>query len=705
MLALLFMKSWQEIGLLVLILLVAATLRLTGIDWDDYQHYHPDERYITWVATTIESPTLLTAFNPTESSFNPFYWPPDAASEGIEVLQDQPRDFAYGHVPLYLGVMATRFMERIGPSLVSLFPGDWLFTRDLLNGAGLVEFRHLTAVSRALTAVFDVGTVLLVYLLGKRVYDAKVGLLAAAFLAVNVMHIQLSHFFISDPFLTFFVVAAMLFMVAGVQVAGSKSQVAGGKWQVAENGITDNESQITDHGSPITDHRLPITVYLLLASICVGLAIGSKFSAIFLLLPLALAVYVVAGEKWERWLITAVFISFLTFFLTNPFAILDLTCEVITPAMQIGPITVPELNWGSCYLQNVVTQGAMVRGSSDVAFTRQYAGTWPYLYFIEMQLRWGMGLLLGLAAFGGLMWELSNVFRRLEMRDWRLWRVSSNLQSPISQSPNLILLSWVLPTFLFTGAFLVKFMRYLQPITPFLMIYAAAMLLSIRWKWVRWGLVTAVLLATTLYALSFVNLYRQPHPWVAGSEWVYAHIPPGALILSEQWDDALPSTMLIDGQPRQRSEYLNEELTWLTGADEADSPEKLAQNLARLAEGDYLTLMSDRVYGVVPRLPERYPLSSQYHQLLFDGSLGYEPVYITTRSPNLFGLHLFADPFGWPGLLPPDEVGERLTGQSTLNLGRADESFTVYDHPLLIIFQNTGGLTAVEMLALFDTER
>jgi hypothetical protein len=681
------MKRWQEISLLIIILLIAAALRLTGIDWDDYLHYHPDERYITWVATTIEF-SLQNALNPTQSGFNPFYWPPDAASEGIVVLQDEHRDFAYGHVPLYLGVLVTRLVEWFGPALATLFPAEWLFTRDVLNGMGAIEFRHLTAVSRTLTALFDVATVFLVYLLGKRVYDARVGLLAAAFLAVNVMHIQLAHFFISDPFLTFFVVAAILCMVASGQVAGGK--YASGKWQVASE----------EYALRTTHYLLRFTFYVLLSAIFTGLAIGSKFTAVLLLLPLGLMIYLTCKEKWGRWLMAAVLITFLSFLITNPFALLDLSCEVITPATKIGPLTIPALDWRSCYLENVVTQGGMVNGRSDIAFTRQYTGSLPYLYFIEMQLRWGMGLLLGLAAFAGLIWAIWRVIKPFTIHHSPF--TIHHSQFTIHNSPHLILLAWVIPYFLLTGAFHVKFMRYLQPITPFLMLYAAAMLLSVKWKWVRWGMVTAVLLSTTLYALSFVNLYRQPHPWAAGSAWVYENVPPGALILSEQWDDALPTTMLVNGRPRNRSEYRNEELTWLTGADEKDSLEKLEQNLARLAAGDYLTIMSNRVYGVAPRLPDRYPLSSQYHQLLFDGSLGYEPVYLSTRTPNLLGIHLVADLFGEPGLVPPEEVEALWENSTAVTLGRADESFTVYDQPLLIIFQNSGHLTAEEMMQQFN---
>lgn len=672
------MKRWQEWLILILILGVAAALRLTGLDWDAYQHFHPDERYITWVATTIERPSsLTTALDPRQSPFNPFYWPPAAASEGIVVLQDEPRDFAYGHVPLYLGVMATRLLERVGPVLDERLPAEWLLTRDLLNGAGWIEFRHLTAVARALTALFDVGTVFLVYVLGKRLYRAKVGLLAAAFLAVNVMHVQLSHFFISDPFLTFFVVAAIVCMVSLHQA----QRAADPRWPWAGGA----------------------------AAVFVGLAVGSKFAAVMLFLPLGVTLYLAAGEKWVRALVTAAGVAFVTFLITNPFALIDLSCEVWTPGVRYGPLTVPALNWRSCYLENIITQGAMVRGSLDAAFTRQYIGTWPYLYFIEMQLRWGMGLLLGVTAFAGFAWGLWQAVKPIG-RWWRqaarkpVTQLASSLQTAQSDYSLYIVLAWAIPFFLTTGSFQVKFMRYLQPVVPFFMIFGAALLLSIRRLWLRRVTVTAVLLFSTVYALGFVHMYTQPHPWWQGSRWVYDHVPPGTLILSEQWDDSLPMSMVVDGEVRYRSEYPNEELTWLVGADENDTVEKLENNLDRLAAADYLTVMSARIYGVVPRLAARYPLSSQYHQLLFAGELGYEPVFVTTRTPNLWGLAWQHDTFDWPGLVPPDEVTAVLSDQPALTLGRADESFSVYDQPLLMIFENKGHLSAAEMIERFNLQ-
>lgn len=660
------MSRSQRIALAV-ILLTAAALRLTGLDWDGFQHHHPDERYITWVATTIEFPSVgsidwAALWRPEQSTINPFHWPPGAGSEGIVVLQGEPRDFAYGHAPLYLGVAATRVAERLGPALLPLLPADWSLTRDVLNGAGRIEFHHIAAVGRALTALFDVGTVFLVFLLGRRLYGPAVGLLAAALLTVTVLHIQLAHFFTSDPYMTFFVVATLYFMVAA------------------------QTTKVTNH-----DERRRL-LYLCLAGAATGLAVGSKFSAVLLFLPLlwtALAVAALAdgGRRW-RFVLLPLALAFLVFALLSPFALLDWTCVPPEGASFL---------FRSCYLQNVMTQNAMVRGQIDPAFTRQYAGAPPYLYFVEMLLRWGMGPFIGVLGFAGLVWETGRVVQSLGGESGRRGAIAR-----LQAQPTVTLLLWTLPYFIWTGSFYAKFPRYMQPIVPFLILFGAAML----WQWRsvrgRWAVAALTLGTGALYALAFVALYRQEHPWNAASRWIYENIPPGTMILSEQLDDYLPATMTINGLTRRREEYPNVELTWLSAPDAADDEAKLAANLAKLEAAEYVTILSNRVYGVAPRLPERYPLSGRFHQLLFDGALGYELVWVGGRYPQLFGLSLMPDTFGWPDLRPPAGATEYLTGRPSWSPGRADESFIVYDQPLTMIFRNTGRLTAEQMRAAFD---
>ena len=657
---------------LVVILLSAAGLRLTGLGWDDFQHHHPDERYIAWVATTIEFPSILTSdwsaqWRPQTSTFNPFHWPPEASSEGIVVLKGEPRDYAYGHVPLYVGVAATRLVERIAPAIIPLLPPEWSLTADILNGAGRIEFHHLTAVGRALAALFDVGTVVFVFLLGRQLYDPKVGLLAAAFVTLSVLHIQLAHFFTSDPFLTFFVVATIFFLVAA-------------------QGKTD------PRGNPDVRWR---RANLGLASVTLGLAIGSKFTAILLFLPLYWVAAIIAGKGKRLLSLAAVtLLVFITFALTNPFALLDWTC---LPTDSTGALaTITAFLSRSCYLQNIMTQNAMIRGAIDLAFTRQYDGTLPYLYYFEMLLRWGLGPILGIIGVAGLgwaSWRLISTFRDTEDSDQAgLERYSH---------PSFTVLLWVWPYLLLNGLFYVKFLRYMQPVVPFLLLFGAAMLCQWRSAAARRVSIAFALATGLLYAVAFVQLYRDEHPWNAASRWIHENVNPGDLILSEQWDDYLPVDMIVEGEQRRRREYPNAELTWLTNPDAADNEANLMANLELMAGAEYLTILSNRAYGVVPRLPERYPLSNRYHQLLFDGSLGYELVWVGERTPQLFGVALRADTFSWPGLRPPEGVEAYFENTPALSLGRADESFIVYDQPLTMIFRNTGKLTSGQLREKF----
>lgn len=640
----------------LVIVLVGAVLRLIGLDWDEYRHYQPDERYITWVATTIEAPAGIgEAFSPHLSPFNPYYWPPQAESVGILVPQDEPRNFAYGHLPLYLGVIATRLAEWLGQGLRDRLPAGWLLTQDILNGRRAIEFLHLTAVSRMLTALIDVGTLILVYGLGKRLYGPPAGALAAALLAINVQHIQLAHFFAVDPYLAFFTVATIWALVA-----------------------------VLDHPGR--------SIYRLLAAILLGLAVSAKFSAILLCGPMAMAFWLAKPQtqkQYRQQLAGALVVSGLTFGLCNPFALLDWTCQAASEPIAFGPVTIPAIEWRSCFLENIGQQSVMVGGDENFPFTFQYEGTLPYLYPLEMQLRWGMGLILGLAAVIGFGWAV-----------WRGWREAD--------PAGTILLTWTIPYFLITGSFYVKFMRYLLPLTPFLMIYAAGFLLKNRLVQQRPKLapllMAAVLLPTTLYALAFVGIYRQPHPWNEASRWIYRHVPAGTLILSEYLDDFLPtSNLIVDGVVHQSQEYPSLQLNWMIGTEGDDDLQKLDRNLALLAQADYVTLVSNRLYGVVPRLPDKYPLSSRYYQLLFSGQLGYEVVYVTGRYPTLFGFFLQPDTFGWPGLTPPPTVSDYLAQSWGWSPGRADESFTVYDQPLTMIFRNTGRLPATTLHQLFTS--
>ncbi|MEM8861379.1 MAG: hypothetical protein AAGD96_23900, partial [Chloroflexota bacterium] len=70
--------------------------------------------------------------------------------------------------------------------------------------------------------------------------------------------------------------------------------------------------------------------------------------------------------------------------------------------------------------------------------------------------------------------------------------------------------------------------------------------------------------------------------------------------------------------------------------------------------------------------------------------------------PKLFGYHLLPDAFSWPRLNPPQQVEEYFSSRNQLMLVRADESFTVYDQPLVIVFRNTEKFSSDQLLDKFE---
>jgi hypothetical protein len=618
---------------LIVILLSGWAIRLYGLNWDQGHGVHPDERYITWVASSIRLPDALEdLFDPRQTSLNPFVWPlgkeagPKIGTMQGGVVMDRARAFSYGHFPLYLMV--------------------------LVSGADADEAR-LALVGRVLSALFDTATILLVFALGRLLYGAVVGILAAVFVTLTVMHVQQAHFATVDATLAFFVVATLLFAVRFARFD---------RWRDA-----------------------------LVACLCLGLAVGTKFSGILLLAPLGVALMLrgeTFGWRGRRTLAVALLglcVAFVVFASTNPFSLI-----------QAGE-----------FANNLQQQGAMLRGDDAFPFTLQYRGTRPYLYLVEQQLRWGMGLPLGLVAFGGVAYALL-----------RALRCPGSIET-------WILLTWVGVYFGFYGSLYVKFMRYMLPLSPVLAVLGAALLLGgVRCLGVpradssglnrrsrvrvrvanffsrtraalRMGTIAVVFLASAFYTLAFLNVYRSDHPWLKFSRWLYHSVPTDATIVYESWDHHLPLTLL------------NEEATWWPGAFNhqsidlyaPDTPEKLQGMLAQLAASDYLIMASNRLFGSTTRAPERYPLTVRYYELLFDGRLGYELVSAPDieRQLRLGPIALLDDPFQAAGLPSPPRDGPGPAAPLELILGRADESFTVYDHPRPMLFRNVARLSLEEM--------
>ena len=190
----------------------------------------------------------------------------------------------------------------------------------------------------------------------------------------------------------------------------------------------------------------------------------------------------------------------------------------------------------------------------------------------------------------------------------------------------------------------------------------------------------AAALITVFYTLAYMSVYTSEHPAVRGAEWVRENVPKNSVVLKEHWEEGLPG---LHGYRILELPMYND-----------DRPYKINQISDLLSQAEVLILYSNRLYGTVPRLEDRYPVSREYYKLLLEGQLGYELEAHFTSYPSLFGVALVDDTFRRPRLPVPAGIGPSEVHAAEIQLGYADESFSVYDHPKVLIFRNVSKLDA-----------
>ncbi len=697
-------RLWGPNFLLPALLIAALALRLYGIDWDDGHGFHPDER--SFYLRADDMFRVLTQSPGHETWLK--QWPDmQAGLPNIETALSAERSplsphwFPLGSVLIYALVLVR--------SAAELFT-DW----------GAMDMRF---AGRALAAVADTASVALVFAIGRRMYGKWTGLLAAAFAAFAVIHIQHAHFYRPEPFTVLTSLAALWAMLRFSDTARMRDAA--------------------------------------LLGLLVGLAMAPKISVAPILAPLALVFLWAwkdrAGGRWSDLtplsairfapaVLVAGLLALAAFFITTPYAVLDF----------------------GTFVADIRAQAEMAREAGHWPFTWQYADTPAFWYQIQQTSVWGLGIPLGIVAW------LSAPFTA-----WMAWR------GGVAQRFDLLLLAWAVPAFVFLELFEVRFLRYVFPLMPFYLLMGARMLVAlVEWahsrrsrypkdpealpddapfseawhatpptigddlifdepifgddapfseEWhvtpptggvvvsatgqplrliaqedpppsnrqtlaglaklyaypVAIALLVIVVASTVLYAIAFANVYSRPHTAVTASEWINANIPPGASIINggAYWDERIPDLGRYD--------------VWTFPAYHPDSDRsKIPELVDRLSSSDYMAFYSNRAYGSVARLPEEYPQSSAFLKLLFAGELGYWLDQAFASYPAVAGVQLRDDPYGRAGLPEPAWVdsGEReAAARVGLNLGYADENVIGYDHPQVLVFRNTDRMTATEI--------
>ncbi len=557
------------------VLFVGALLRIAGIDWDAGHHLHPDERFISMVEEKLEIPkSPAEYFDSARSPLNPYNRGHDS--------------FVYGTLPMFVTKVVAKAIHQDG-----------------YGGAHIV--------GRALSAVADLFSVWLAYLLARRFSrDRRIALAAAALLAFCPLGLQLSHFWNVETYLTAFSTAALL-----------------GAVRLAEGRARPLEAAAT--------------------GVAIGLAVACKVTALALLLPLGLGVSVGALREGIPRETRAAGRT-----LAKAAGYFALAVAAAAAAARIGlpyAFAGPGFFSFGLDLRYVTDIKRLAELSSSVAGfppALQWAGRTIFFPLANLVL-WGAGPFFGLAALASLVWGILEIRKR-----------PRRALAPLSAHAVFILA--------YHGTTTVKSIRYFYPAYPAMAVLAALFLAAIASaagerrapasRLLR--LAPAIVVgATFLWGLAFTSIYRREHPRVTASRWIYENVPPPARIGNEAWDDGQPMPM----PDHDSGPYAGPVLPLF----DPDSAKKADDVVRALAEADWVAVTSNRVWRNVTRVPEVFPMSRAYYSALFDGRLGFD---------------LAADFSSYPSLGPlkfPDD--------------RAEEQFTVYDHPRVLLFRKTRGFS------------
>lgn len=182
--------------LLILILVLATLLRFIGLMPNIA---HSDEGYVQDISWGLINNIV------THGDFN-------------------PHSFKYGTWEYYLQAAVAApvlgiayFGEVANTKISSSFASKSLDFNSFFNEAVRKYERILVAFGRGETAFFGVASVFVLYLIGKKLFGEKIGLLSALIFAIAPLHVRDSHYITTDVLFVFFTLLAFLFSVDMIQ--------------------------------------------------------------------------------------------------------------------------------------------------------------------------------------------------------------------------------------------------------------------------------------------------------------------------------------------------------------------------------------------------------------------------------------------------------------------------------------------------------
>ncbi|MBN1439968.1 MAG: glycosyltransferase family 39 protein [Anaerolineales bacterium] len=518
---------------LALCLLIAAGVyfRFAGNDWSEGTFLNPDELGVNNVVSGVDIPSSFDDyFNTRKSPLTPYQLYDEA---GNPTGAGPDPGWVWGQWPIILIRAAAEGLTSLQEAFAPVLGGACAEGQaEPCVPAKIVDFTRygeIRLLGRFLSALTDTVTLLFIFLIGARLYGRRTGLLAAALSALAATQIQQSHFMTIDNFGVMFAAMAMYAAVRAAQKGGfgwyalfgcfygmtlaSRSNFAPlgamilvaviiGQWERIKAAFAPPPAEETTPdssaaGETAAHNREPSQSLQNGAPAETGGGAPRLSPSLQILIPVGMFVLAVAA-------------TVVSFRIAQPMAFREATGDTGFFTLSLNPDWISKME----YAAQVSAGTGYIAGYPPAEhWANRPALITPFLSIVL----WGMGLPLGLAAFGGLIWAGVLAYRGVD---------SGKHALPVLFAGGM---------FLFLGTRWVKEMRYFLVIYPFLCLLAAWALLEL-WKWAgrhrggwRKGLAGSalgvVLLGTLAWAWNFSAIYRTENTRLEASRWMYQNFP------------------------------------------------------------------------------------------------------------------------------------------------------------------------------------
>ena len=178
--------------LLVLVIGLGIFFRFYNMNWDSGALLHPDEYGLTNTLTQLHMPSNLSDFFNTRiapmSPYNKY------DTDGETIANGPDNTMRWGQLPMLIIRTAAEALNRTG-------------------------YQELRTLGRYISAIMDVGSIILLFIIAQKLFGRTIALLASALFSLCVQSIQQSHFLTVDNFAVFF---TMLTLLSAVRIAQGK---------------------------------------------------------------------------------------------------------------------------------------------------------------------------------------------------------------------------------------------------------------------------------------------------------------------------------------------------------------------------------------------------------------------------------------------------------------------------------------------------